>query len=140
MPVSEVDEVNVTTSRPETTNTAHARYLKSPNRGPSPSTSAPCLAPSRIVLFDFLGGAVRISRPATPYTTDNQVGDLDAVMTQLEARASRPRRERRLGPTGHRLGTGLPRARGRAGLVEHLLLRNADAPAARGDLVLLHAG
>src|SRR5262249_15271550 len=55
------------------------------------------------------------------------------------ARASRPRRARRLGPTGHRLGTGPPRARGRAGVVEHVLLRNADAPAAGGDLALLHA-
>ena len=43
-----------------------------------------------------------------------------------------------LGPTGHRLGTGPPRARGRAGVVEHVLLRNADAPAAGGDLALLH--
>src|SRR5262249_28395617 len=56
-----------------------------------------------------------------------------------EARAGRPRRARRLGPTGHRLGTGPPRARGRAGVVEHVLLRNADAPAAGGDLALLDA-
>src|SRR5215831_11733419 len=34
---------------------------------------------------------------------------------------------------------GPPSARGRAGVVEHVLLRNADAPAAGGDLALLHA-
>src|SRR5262245_1361079 len=41
--------------------------------------------------------------------------------------------------TGHRLGIGPPRACGRAGVVEHVLLRNADPPAAGGDLALLHA-
>src|SRR5262249_1702937 len=46
------------------------------------------------------------------------------------ARTSRPRRARRLRPTDHRLGGGTPPARGRAGIVEHVLLRNADAPAA----------
>src|SRR5262249_19031338 len=37
------------------------------------------------------------------------------------------------------LGAGPSAARGRAGVVEHVLLRNADAPAAGGDLALLHA-
>ena len=31
----------------------------------------------------FLGGAVRISHLGYPYTTANQIGDLDAVITQL---------------------------------------------------------
>src|SRR5262249_47858390 len=35
--------------------------------------------------------------------------------------------------------TGQPRTRGRAGVVEHVLLRNADATPAGGDLALLHA-
>ena len=79
--------------------------------------------PRRVVLFDFLGWGSSDKPSGYPYTADNQVGDLDAVITQL-----------RLGqvvlvahdasPTGHRLGTGPPRARGRAGVVEHVLLRN----------------
>src|SRR5262244_890483 len=100
---------------------------------------SPYLSPTRrVVLFDFLGRGSSDKPPGYPYTTDNQVGDLDAVITH-GARASRPRRARRLGPTGHRLGAGPPRARGRAGVVEHVLLRNADASAAGGDLALLHA-
>jgi hypothetical protein len=86
----------------------------------------------------FSGGAVRISRPAT--LTPPTIKSVTSTPSSPNwGRASRPRRARRLGPTGHRLGTGLPRARGRAGVVEHVLLRNADAPATGGDLALLHA-
>ena len=39
--------------------------------------------PRRVVLFDFLGWG-RSDKPSDyPYTTANQVGDLDAVITQL---------------------------------------------------------
>src|SRR6516164_8938009 len=95
--------------------------------------------PRRVVLFDFLGWGSSDKPSSYPYTTDNQVGGPRCHHHPTGARASRPRRARRLGPPGHRLGTGLPRARGRAGVVEHVLLRNADAPAAGGDLALLHA-
>jgi pimeloyl-ACP methyl ester carboxylesterase len=39
--------------------------------------------PSRVVLFDFLGWGGSDKPSGYPYTTDNQVGDLDAVITQL---------------------------------------------------------
>ena len=39
--------------------------------------------PRRVVLFDFLGWGSSDKPPGYPYTTDNQVGDLDAVITQL---------------------------------------------------------
>ena len=70
----------------------------------------PHLSPSRrVVAFDFLGwGNSDKPTGGYPYTTDNQVGDLDAVIT-TEARAGRPRRARRLGSVGYRLGTGPPR-------------------------------
>ena len=37
----------------------------------------------RVVLFDFLGWGSSDKPSGYPYTTDNQVGDLDAVITQL---------------------------------------------------------
>ena len=40
--------------------------------------------PRRVVLFDFLGWGSSDKPSGYPYTTDNQVGDLDAVITQLE--------------------------------------------------------
>jgi pimeloyl-ACP methyl ester carboxylesterase len=44
----------------------------------------PHLAPARrVVLFDFLGWGESDKPGAYAYTTDNQVGDLDAVITQL---------------------------------------------------------
>jgi haloalkane dehalogenase len=44
----------------------------------------PHLAPSRrVVLFDFLGWGGSDKPLGYPYTTDNQVGDVDAVITQL---------------------------------------------------------
>jgi pimeloyl-ACP methyl ester carboxylesterase len=39
--------------------------------------------PRRVVLFDFLGWGGSDKPSGYPYTTDNQVGDLDAVITQL---------------------------------------------------------
>jgi len=39
--------------------------------------------PRRVVLFDFLGWGRSDKPSGYPYTTDNQVGDLDAVITQL---------------------------------------------------------
>src|SRR5437762_13318087 len=39
--------------------------------------------PRRVVLFDFLGWGNSDKPAGYPYTTDNQVGDLDAVITQL---------------------------------------------------------
>ena len=95
--------------------------------------------PRRVVLFDYLGWGSSDKPSAYSYTTDNQVGDLDAVITQLGLGQVVLVAHDASEPTGYRLGTGPPRARGRAGVVEHLLLRNADAPAAGGDLALLHA-
>jgi alpha/beta hydrolase fold len=40
--------------------------------------------PRRVVAFDFLGWGNSDKPPGYPYTTDNQVGDLDAVLTQLK--------------------------------------------------------
>jgi pimeloyl-ACP methyl ester carboxylesterase len=39
--------------------------------------------PRRVVTFDFLGWGNSDKPPGYPYTADNQVGDLDAVITQL---------------------------------------------------------
>ena len=39
--------------------------------------------PRRVVLFDFLGWGSSDKPSGYPYTADNQVGDLDAVITQL---------------------------------------------------------
>ena len=39
--------------------------------------------PRRVVLFDFLGWGSSDKPFGYPYTSDNQVGDLDAVITQL---------------------------------------------------------
>ena len=39
--------------------------------------------PRRVVLFDFLGWGSSDKPFGYPYTTDNQVGDLDAVIAQL---------------------------------------------------------
>jgi pimeloyl-ACP methyl ester carboxylesterase len=40
--------------------------------------------PRRVVLFDFLGWGLSDKPTGYPYTAANQVGDLDAVVTQLE--------------------------------------------------------
>jgi pimeloyl-ACP methyl ester carboxylesterase len=40
--------------------------------------------PRRVVLFDFLGWGSSDKPSGYPYTADNQVGDLDAVITQLK--------------------------------------------------------
>jgi hypothetical protein len=42
-----------------------------------------CDTPRRVVLFDFLGWGSSDKPSGYPYTTDNQVGDLDAIITQL---------------------------------------------------------
>src|SRR5262245_3020175 len=39
--------------------------------------------PRRVVAFDFLGWGNSDKPASYPYTTDNQVGDLDAVISQL---------------------------------------------------------
>jgi len=44
----------------------------------------PCLSPPRrVVAFDFLGWGQSDKPSGYPYTADNQVGDLDAVISQL---------------------------------------------------------
>src|SRR5262249_50716317 len=86
----------------------------------------------------FSGGANRISQPATRIPPTTRAATW-TPSSPNGARASHPCRARRLGPAGHCLGTGPPRARGRVGVVEHVLLRNADASASGGDLALLHA-
>ena len=46
---------------------------------------SPYLSPARrVVLFDFLGWGSSDKPADYPYTTNNQVGDLDAVITQLK--------------------------------------------------------
>src|SRR6516162_4865445 len=40
--------------------------------------------PRRVVLFDFLGWGSSDKPAGYPYTTANQVGDIDAVITQLK--------------------------------------------------------
>ena len=47
-------------------------------------SSAPTSRRARVVAFDFLGWGHSDKPPGYPYTTDNQVGDLDAVITQLK--------------------------------------------------------
>jgi pimeloyl-ACP methyl ester carboxylesterase len=39
--------------------------------------------PRRVIVFDFLGWGASDKPPAYPYTAANQIGDLDAVITQL---------------------------------------------------------
>ena len=49
-----------------------------------PLSAPPHLSPPRrVVAFDFLGWGNSDKPPGYPDTTDNQVGDLDAVITQL---------------------------------------------------------
>ena len=44
----------------------------------------PCLSPPRrVITFDFLGWGASDKPASYPYTTSNQVGDLDAVISQL---------------------------------------------------------
>jgi pimeloyl-ACP methyl ester carboxylesterase len=43
----------------------------------------PFLAPRRVVCFDFLGWGRSDKPPGYPYTASNQIGDLDAVLSQL---------------------------------------------------------
>jgi haloalkane dehalogenase len=59
--------------------------------------------PRRVVLFDFLGWGSSDKPSGYPYTTDNQIGDLDAVITQLglgQVSSSRTT------PRAHRPSTG----------------------------------
>jgi haloalkane dehalogenase len=42
--------------------------------------------PRRVLCFDFLGWGASDKPPGYPYTASNQVGDLDAVITQLQLR------------------------------------------------------
>jgi haloalkane dehalogenase len=42
--------------------------------------------PSRVIAFDFLGWGASDKPSCYPYTASNQVGDLDAVITQLRLR------------------------------------------------------
>ena len=95
--------------------------------------------PRRVVLFDFLGWGESDKPVGYPYTTDNQVGDLDAVITQLGLGPVTLVAHDASGPPAIDWALANPEARGRAGVVEHVLLRNADAPASGGDLALLHA-
>lgn len=95
--------------------------------------------PRRVVLFDFLGWGSSDKPSGYPYTTDNQVGDLDAVITQLGLGQVVLVAHDASGPPA--IDWALARPERVAGLVvEHVLLRNADPPAAGGDLALLHAG
>ena len=59
--------------------------------------------PRRVVLFDFLGWGSSDKPSGYPYTTDNQVGDLDAVITQLRLGQVIPSRTT---PRAHRPSTG----------------------------------
>jgi haloalkane dehalogenase len=59
--------------------------------------------PRRVVLFDFLGWGSSDKPSGYPYTTDNQVGDLDAVITQLGSGKSSSSRTT---PRAHRPSTG----------------------------------
>jgi pimeloyl-ACP methyl ester carboxylesterase len=100
----------------------------------------PHLSPARrVVTFDFLGWGSSDKPAGYPYTTDNQVGDLDAVITQLGLGPVTLVAHDASGPPAIDWALANPEARGRAGVVEHVLLRNADAPASGGDLALLHA-
>ena len=40
--------------------------------------------PRRVIAFDFLGWGASDKPPGYPYTASNQIGDLDAVITQLQ--------------------------------------------------------
>jgi pimeloyl-ACP methyl ester carboxylesterase len=59
--------------------------------------------PRRIVLFDFLGWGSSDKPSGYPYTTDNQVGDLDAVITNWGSGKSSSSRTT---PQAHRPSTG----------------------------------
>ena len=95
--------------------------------------------PRRIVLFDFLGWGSSDKPSGYPYTTDNQVGDLDAVITQLGLGQVVLVAHDASGPPAIDWALAHPERVAGAGVVEYVLLRNADAPAAGGDLALLHA-
>ena len=94
--------------------------------------------PRRVVLFDFLGWGSSDKPSGYPYTTDNQVGDLDAVITQLRLGQVVLVAHDASGPPA--IDWALAHPDRVAGLVfEYVLLRNANAPVAGGDLALLHA-
>ncbi len=58
--------------------------------------------PRRVVLFDFLGWGSSDKPFGYPYTTDNQVGDLDAVINWGSGKSSSSRTT----PPAHRPSTG----------------------------------
>ena len=60
--------------------------------------------PRRVIAFDFLGWGASDKPPGYPYTASNQVGDLDAVITQLRLHKSSSSRTT---PLVRRLLTGL---------------------------------
>ena len=76
-----------TGSTSETTRGRNRRSFSCTGSRTTYTSTTVCLLTSRrragSCYLIFSGGAVRISRPDYPYTTDNQVGDLDAVITQL---------------------------------------------------------
>jgi pimeloyl-ACP methyl ester carboxylesterase len=92
--------------------------------------------PRRVVLFDFLGWGSSDKPSGYPYTTANQVGDLDAVITQLGLEQILLVAHDASGPPA--IDWALAQPERVAGLVL-LKLRNANAPAAGGDLALRHA-
>ena len=59
--------------------------------------------PRRVIAFDFLGWGASDKPTGYPYTAANQVGDLDAVITQLRLQKSSSSRTT---PLVHRLLTG----------------------------------
>src|SRR5262249_11457162 len=85
--------------------------------------------PRRVVLFDFLGWGSSDKPFGYPYTTDNQVGDLDVVITQLGLRGVVLVAHDASGPPAIDWALAYPERVAGAGVVEHVLLRNADAPA-----------
>jgi pimeloyl-ACP methyl ester carboxylesterase len=93
--------------------------------------------PRRVIAFDFLGWGASDKPPGYPYTASNQVGDLDAVITQLRLRQVILTAHDASGPPA--IDWALVQSERVAGLVfiEHVLLRNADAPAAGSDLAVL---
>ena len=93
--------------------------------------------PRRVIAFDFLGWGASDKPPGYPYTAANQVGDLDAVITQLRLQQVILVAHDASGPPAIDWALDRVQARSGAGVVEYLLLRHADAPAARGHLAVL---
>src|SRR4051812_6560370 len=101
----------------------------------------PCLSPPRrVVRLDFLGWGSSDKPSGYPYTTDNQVGDLDAVITQLGLGQVVLVAHDASGPPA--IDWALVHPERVAGLVllNTYYCEMPTLPAAGGDLALLHSG